>query len=101
MFLFGFELDTLEIALREQQDLVDKIFLVESSATHRGVGPEHHHSLTSVLIISHFQTPKPLIWERQKFSRRFSFVNSSKLVHVVADDLISESWKLYEWYSLI
>ena len=37
MFLFGFEVDTLEIALREQQDLVDKIFLVESSATHRGV----------------------------------------------------------------
>ena len=37
MFLFGFELDVLEIALREQQDLVDKIFLVESSATHRGV----------------------------------------------------------------
>ena len=37
MFLFGFELDVLEISLREQQDLVDKIFLVESSATHRGV----------------------------------------------------------------
>ena len=37
MFLFGFELDVLEIALREQQDLVDTIFLVESSATHRGV----------------------------------------------------------------
>ena len=37
MFLFSFELDVLEIALREQQDLVDKIFLVESSATHRGV----------------------------------------------------------------
>ena len=99
MFLFGFELDTLEIALREQQDLVDKIFLVESSATHRGVGPDLH-PLTSVLIISLFQTPKPLIWERQKFSRRFSFVNSSKLVHVVADDLISEKWKLYEWYNI-
>ena len=37
MFLFSFELDVLEIALQEQQDLVDKIFLVESSATHRGV----------------------------------------------------------------
>ena len=37
MFLLGFELDVLEISLREQQDLVDKIFLVESSATHRGV----------------------------------------------------------------
>ena len=37
MFLFSFELDVLEIALKEQQDLVDKIFLVESSVTHRGV----------------------------------------------------------------
>ena len=46
MFLFGFEVDTLEIALREQQDLVDKIFLVESSATHRGVclSPSHLRS---------------------------------------------------------
>ena len=41
MFLFGFELDVLEIALREQQDMVDKIFLVESSQTHRGVSHSH------------------------------------------------------------
>ena len=27
----------LEIALREQQDFVDKIFLIESSITHKGV----------------------------------------------------------------
>ena len=37
MILFGFEVDILEIALREQQDLVDKIFIVESSASHKGV----------------------------------------------------------------
>ena len=37
MFLFGFEADVLEIALRQQHDLVDKIFLVESSTSHRGV----------------------------------------------------------------
>jgi hypothetical protein len=37
MMLFSYELDILEIALKEQQDLVDKIFLVESSATHKGV----------------------------------------------------------------
>ena len=37
MFLFGFEVDVLEIALRQQQDLVDKIFLVESSSSHKGV----------------------------------------------------------------
>ena len=27
----------VEIALREQQDFVDKIFLIESSFTHKGV----------------------------------------------------------------
>ena len=37
MILFGFEVDTLEIALKEQQDMVDKIFLVESSVSHKGV----------------------------------------------------------------
>ena len=37
MLMFGFEVDTLEIALKQQQDLVDKIFLIESSYTHRGV----------------------------------------------------------------
>ena len=37
MILFGFEVDTLEIALREQCDVVDKIFLVESTTTHQGV----------------------------------------------------------------
>ena len=37
LFLFGFEADILEIALKQQHDLVDKIFLVESSQSHRGV----------------------------------------------------------------
>ena len=37
MILFGFEVDTLEIALREQLGLVDKLFIVESSVTHKGV----------------------------------------------------------------
>ena len=37
LFLFGFEADVLEIALRQQHDLVDKIFLVESTQSHRGV----------------------------------------------------------------
>ena len=32
------QVDDLEIALREQADLVDKIFLVESTITHQGVG---------------------------------------------------------------
>ena len=37
MILFSFEVDTLEIALREQADLVDRIFLVESRLTHKMV----------------------------------------------------------------
>ena len=37
MILFAFEVDTLEIALREQMDLLDKIFIVESTLTHKGV----------------------------------------------------------------
>ena len=37
MMLFSFEVDTLEISLREIQDVVDHIFIVESSTTHRGV----------------------------------------------------------------
>ena len=57
MLQFGFEVDTLgrydlkkdllfhefafaEIALREQQEFVDKIFLIESSFTHKGVRAE-------------------------------------------------------------
>ena len=37
MMLFSFEVDTLEISLRETHDVVDHIFIVESSRTHRGV----------------------------------------------------------------
>ena len=37
MLLLGFEVDTLEIHLREAADMVDVIFLVESTATHHGV----------------------------------------------------------------
>ena len=33
IILFSFEVDTLEIALREQQEMVDKIFIVESSSS--------------------------------------------------------------------
>ena len=37
MLLLGFEVDTLEIHLREAADMVDVVFLVESTATHHGV----------------------------------------------------------------
>ena len=33
----GGQVDTLELVLREQQEMVDRIFLVESVLTHRGV----------------------------------------------------------------
>ena len=37
MILFSYEVDVLEIALHEAQDLVDKIVIVEASLSHRGV----------------------------------------------------------------
>ena len=37
MILFSFEVDTLEIALREMMDIVDVIFLVEATKSHKGV----------------------------------------------------------------
>ena len=37
MILFSFELDTLEIAIREMMDIVDVIFLVEATKSHKGV----------------------------------------------------------------
>ena len=46
MMLFGFEADTIEIALHEQLDLVDKIFVVEATVTHKGV--RHYKSLTAI-----------------------------------------------------
>ena len=37
MILFSYEVDVLEIALHEAQDLVEKIVIVEASHSHRGV----------------------------------------------------------------
>ena len=37
MMLFSFEVDTLEITLRETLDLIDVVFLVEATKTHKGV----------------------------------------------------------------
>ena len=38
MMMFGFEVDTLEISLREQLDWVDTVFLVEATSTTKWVG---------------------------------------------------------------
>ena len=43
MIMFGFEVDTLEISLREQLDWVDTVFLVEATTTTKGVGREQSH----------------------------------------------------------
>ena len=37
MMLFSFEVDTLEIALRDMLDIIDVVFLVESTKSHKGV----------------------------------------------------------------
>ena len=34
------------------------------------------------------QRPKPLMWERIKYTDRFSFVNQSQVLHVVVDDIL-------------
>lgn len=51
MILFGFEVDTLEIALREQSDVVDKIFVVESTYTHQGVEFTASHTQTVLTVL--------------------------------------------------
>ena len=40
MLMFGFEVDTLEVQLREVADVVDVIFIVEATVTHHGVRKE-------------------------------------------------------------
>ena len=42
--LLSFEIDTLEIVLKEQVDVVDKFFIVEANFTHHG-------------------RPKPMLWK--------------------------------------
>ena len=48
------QVDTLEIALREQLGMVDAIFLVESVLTHKGVS-------NSIYLCSHSIYPSPSV----------------------------------------
>eukprot|EP00894_Picocystis_sp_ML_P001345 jgi/Pico_ML_1/51862/g2686.t1 len=73
MALLGFETDTLEILLREEVDVVDVIFLVESTRSHNPQGQDP-------------RATKPLMWDRLKHSPRFRFVPPDKVVHIVVDD---------------
>ena len=80
MVLFSFEADTLEIGLYDWLDLVDYVFIVEATKTHKGA-------------------TKPVMWERLKYQERFKFVNQSKVVHVIVDDIIdSDKAKEDMWY---
>ena len=77
----------MEIALREQLDYLDMIFIVESTVNQKGVGKYFPIQYLSCIYQYYlFQKPKPLLWERLKFSDRFSFVNLSKVCHVVMDE---------------
>jgi len=81
MMLFSFEVDTLEIAFKEMLDIVDIVFLIEATKSHKG-------------------EPKPLMWERIKYEDRFSFVNQTKIVHIIIDDLVdSQQAKSNIWYA--
>ncbi len=73
MVLLGFETDTLEILLREELDVVDVLFLVESTRSHNPRGQDP-------------RAAKPLMWDRLKHTPRFQFVPPDKVVHIVVDD---------------
>ena len=51
MVLFSYEVDVLEIMLHESIDLVDKIVIVESSVSHRGVSSEFFFQELNVAIL--------------------------------------------------
>ena len=69
---FGYDIDSLEIALHQYWGLVDKVFLLESTCNHQGI-------------------QKPLLWEMIKRSERFaSFLN---VVHLLQDDVNCQAEK--------
>jgi hypothetical protein len=70
MVQLGFDVDVLEIHLRELYDVVDYFFILESTRTH----------FKGVL--------KPLIWESVRLQERFALFGE-KVVHIILDDVIS------------
>jgi len=70
MVLFGFDVDVLEIHLRELYDVVDYFFILESTRT----------QLNGVR--------KPLIWEAVRLQERFAIFRE-KVVHLILDDVVS------------
>ena len=68
MIQLGFEVDTLEIHLRELYDVVDYFFILESTRAHL------------------HQVRKPLVWDHIKDQDRFRLFQD-KVVHMVIDDV--------------
>jgi hypothetical protein len=68
MIQLGFEVDTLEIHLRELYDVVDYFFILESTRAHLR------------------QVRKPLVWDHIKDQDRFRLFQD-KVVHMVIDDI--------------
>ena len=66
----GFDIDTLEIHLRELQGVVDKVFIIEWNMPHNRI-----------------LSPKPLAWEAVKRQERFAFATDDFLVHLLMDDV--------------
>ena len=61
--LLSFEIDTLEIVLKEQVDVVDKFFIVEANFTHHG-------------------RPKPMLWKLLRDTKRFLFMPKDKVQQI-------------------
>ena len=52
MILFSFESDTLEIGLHDWLDLVDYVFIVEATKTHKGVSIVLYCLVWSIIMIT-------------------------------------------------
>ena len=72
MIQLGFDVDVLEIHLRELYDVVDVFFILESTKAHKKL------------------VEKPLIWERIKDQERFE-IFTDKVVHIILDDIDASS----------
>lgn len=68
--LLGFETDTLEIALREHQGLLDAILLSEATRQHKNMKTKH------------------MTWHRIRRQPRFRFLNETKVYYGVVDDIL-------------
>ena len=70
--------------------------MIESSFTHKGV--KRNNSFFRELILNiKSKALKPLLWERLKWSERFSFVDKTKVIHIVGDDKSRRAWETEQW----